>query len=172
VLKRMLATAMLCLLLLGGCGPWIGDPVVEVIGEVTLDRKVLKDAMVVFVPLRFRNDDGVINPLAFGKTDGTGRFELRSGDQKGILLGRYRVLIFQTDALEAGSDQSNGEEQDIAAKRTHRQLAELLNEPETAQTGEGTVPAKYNLHSELEYVVDMPVGIIYPKFDLTSDQPK
>jgi len=110
VLKRMLATAMLCLLLLGGCGPWIGDPVVEVIGEVTLDR--------------------------------------------------------------AGSDQSNGEEQDIAAKRTHRQLAELLNEPETAQTGEGTVPAKYNLHSELEYVVDMPVGIIYPKFDLTSDQPK
>lgn len=179
-LQRILATAMLCLLL-GGCGPWIGDPVVEVIGEVTLDGKVLTDAKVVFVPMQFRNDDGLINPLAFGITDGTGRFELKSGDQKGVLLGRYRVLIFQTDTLEAASaqgetivgasGQTNGAKQVIAAKQdvVVSELAELLNEPEILQTSGETIPAKYNLRSELEYVVDMPVGIIYPKFDLTSE---
>lgn len=177
--KRMFTTVMLCLLTLGGCNPWIGDPVVEVIGEVTLDRKVLTGAKVVFVPMRFRNDEGLINPLAFGITDGTGRFELESGDQKGVLLGRYRVLIFRTGASEDGppdgetivgaSDQSNGAKQDIAAKRTGSGLAELLNEPETLQRKGETIPTKYNLDSELEYVVDMPVGIVYPKFELTSN---
>lgn len=164
----MFTAVMLCLLTLSGCGPWIGDPVVEVIGEVTLDRKVLTGAKVVFVPMRFRNDEGLINPLAYGITDGTGRFELKSGDQKGVLLGRYRVLIFRTDAVEAASDQFNGAKQDIAAKRTNSRLAKLLNEPKTVQKKGQTVPAKYNLESELEYVVDMPVGIVYPKFDLTS----
>ena len=179
-LQRILATAMLCLLL-GGCGPWIGDPVVEVIGEVTLDRKVLTDAKVVFVPMRFRNDDGLINPLAFGITDGTGRFELKSGDQKGVLLGRYRVLIFQTSALDHGpslgetiagaSGQTNGAKQVIAAKQNvvASELAGLLNEPEMPKTTRETLPAKYNFHSELEYVIDLPVGIVYPKFDLTSE---
>jgi hypothetical protein len=166
----MLPTLMLCLsLLFGGCRPWIGDPMVEVIGKVTLDGKVLTDTKVVFVPMRFRNSDGLINPLAFGKTDGTGRFELESGDQKGVLLGRYRVLIFQTNALGSDYDQSNEKEQDIAATQAHSQLADLLNEPQILQSEGETVPAKYNLHSELEYVVDMPVGIVYPKFDLTSE---
>lgn len=159
MLTRMLATAMLCLSL-AGCGPWIGDPVVEVIGEVTLDRKALKDAKVVFVPLRFRNDDGLINPLAFGKTDGTGRFELKSGEQKGVLLGRYRVLIFKTDTSEARLEN---------AAETAVELAELLNEPRTPQEAAGIVPARYNSYSELEYSIDLPVGIVYPKFDLTSD---
>lgn len=165
--RRMFTAVMLCLLPLGGCGPWIGDPVVEVIGEVTLDRKVLTGAKVVFVPMRFRNDEGLINPLAFGKTDGTGRFELKSGDQKGVLLGRYRVLIFRTNALE--SDLPNEAKQNIDTKRTDSGLADLLNEPETLQKTGETIPAKYNLDSELEYVVDMPVGIVYPKFELTSD---
>jgi len=159
--KRMFATAMLCLLL-GGCGPWIGDPVVDVIGEVTLDGKFLSDAKVVFIPMRFRSDDGLINPLAFGKTDSQGRFELNSGDKKGVLLGRYRVLIFQTDVLKAApsqeetiigaSDQSDKAKQDDAA----RELAELFNEPIVSQTPGEMLPAKYNLHSELEYVIDMP----------------
>ena len=176
--KRLLAASMLCVLL-AGCGPWIGDPLVEVIGEVTLDSKVLKNAKVVFVPLEFRNADGLINPLAFGKTDGTGRFELKSGEQKGVLLGRYRVLIFTADTLAA--DDSEGAEnigdsglsdqvkQDVASKPLDTALAELLNEPKSGQTLGETVPAKYNLHSELEYGVEMPVGIVYPKFHLTSD---
>ncbi len=164
MLKRVLAIAMLCLLTVG-CGPWIGDPVVEVIGEVTLDGKVLKDAKVVFVPKQYRNDDGLINPLAFGKTDGTGRFELRSGEQKGVLLGRYRVLIFKTDSSDSASDDF---QQDDAAELA-AQVAELLNEPSMPNVPVGTVPAKYNYHSELEYVVELPVGIIYPKFDLTSE---
>ena len=173
--KQTLVTAMLCLLL-GGCGPWIGDPVVDVIGEVTLDGKFLSDAKVVFIPMRFRNDDGLINPLAFGKTNIEGRFELNSGDQKGVLLGRYRVLIFQTDVLKAddpsqeeaiigASDQSDKAEQDVAA----RELAELFNEPIVSQKAGEMLPAKYNLHSELEYVIDMPEGVVYPKFHLTSE---
>jgi len=167
--KHMFTAMMLCVLTLGGCGPWIGDPIVEVIGEVTLDRKVLTNAKVVFVPVRFRNEEGLINPLAFGITDGTGRFELKSGDKKGVLLGHYRVLIFRTEDLTTASDQSNGAKQNIAAKRLDNGLAELLNEPETAQKSSETVPAKYNLESELEYVVDMPVGIVYPKFELTTN---
>ena len=173
-LKRTLATVMLCLLL-GGCGPWIGDPVVDVIGQVTLDGKELTDAKVVFIPIRFRNEDGIINPLAFGKTDGTGRFELYSGDQKGVLLGKYRVLIFQMDALEADPLQaetiigasvgSDSAKQDVAA----RELAKLFNEPVVSPTAGETLPAKYNSHSELEYVIDFPVGIVYPKFHLTSE---
>jgi len=30
------------------------------------------------------------------------------------------------------------------------------------------IPDQYNLHTELEYVVELPVGIVYPEFDLTS----
>jgi len=149
--------------------------VVDVIGEVTLDGKFLSDAKVVFIPMRFRNEDGLINPLAFGKTDSQGRFELNSGDQKGVWLGRYRVLIFQTDVLKAdpsqeetivgATDRSDKAEQAVAA----RELAELFNEPVVSQTAGETIPAKYNFHSELEYVIDMPVGIVYPKFHLTSE---
>ena len=172
-LKQTLVTAVLCLFL-GGCGPWIGDPVVDVIGEVTLDGKFLSDAKVVFIPMRFRNDDGSINPLAFGKTNIEGRFELNSGDKKGVLLGRYRVLIFQKDVLKVdpsqeekiiGIGRSDKEKQDDAV----RELAKLLNEPVVSQKAGEMLPAKYNLHSELEYVIDMPVGIVYPKFHLTSE---
>jgi hypothetical protein len=171
---RIFAPAMLCLLL-GGCGPWIGDPVVEVIGEVKLDGNVLTNALVVFVPTRFRNDEGVINPLAFGKTDGTGRFELESQDHRGVLLGRYRVLIFRADGLKSGAfkklattDAAKGE-QSTQAQHLSTALALLLNEPQEIQSPDQNIPARYNLNSELEYIVDAPVGIVYPVFELTSD---
>jgi hypothetical protein len=174
---RWFAAGVLCVLL-GGCGPWIGDPVVEVIGEVTLDRKVLTGAKVVFVPMRFRNDEGLINPLAFGETDGTGRFELRSDEQKGVLLGRYRVLIFKANSQDLGAAEGEtsleGPAISFNAKQNNADemaldLARLLNEPLARRLPVGIVPEKYNLYSELEYVVDLPVGIVYPKFDLTSE---
>lgn len=168
-LRRLLAAAMLCLLL-GGCGTWSGDSVVKVIGEVTLDGKLLTDAKVVFVPMRFRDDDGLIIPLAFGKTDAMGVFELKSGDQKGVLPGRYRVLILQSDALEDGLSledtiPNEASQSDVAAT----ELANLLNEPKMSLTTDETIPAKYNLHSELECVVDLSSGIDHPKFHLTSE---
>lgn len=145
-------------LFLGGCGAWIGDPVVEIIGEVTLDRQVLTDAFVVFVPMRFRDDDGLILPLAFGKTDKTGRFELSSEDQKGVLLGQYRVLIFKPDSVIADSEAVPG-----------NAMIGLWNEPKAAGETGVTVPAGYNLESELVYEVKRPEGVLYPKFQLTSN---
>ena len=175
--KRVLATLTLCLLMLSGCNTWTGDPVVEFIGEVTLDGKVLTNAMVVFVPVRLRNDTGQIIPLAFGKTDGTGRFELTSEEQKGVLLGRYRVLIFRDDVVNAElqdkatvvSGQSLNSKQNDATELINNKLAALLNEPRRVQAIGASVPSRYNLHSELEYVVEMPVGNGYPKFALSSE---
>ena len=169
---------------MGGCDTLIGDPVVEVIGEVTIDRKALTDAYVVFIPVKFRTDEGRIIPMAFGKTNKTGRFELMMADQKGVFLGKYKVLIFKSDTVElreqrgrlangigSGSVGNGGSfpvlvEESVAAKRS---VAELLGEPlETLDFG-ATVPARYNLESELFYEVKIPSAIVYPKFELNSD---
>jgi len=92
-IKRLFVPLMLCLFL-GGCDAWIGDPRVDVIGKVTMDKKVLTDAIVVFVPVRFRNDEGLVNHLSYGKTDGTGRFELRWRATSGVLQMK-RPLVWQ-----------------------------------------------------------------------------
>ena len=163
----------------GGCDALISDPVVEVIGEVTIDHKALTDAYVVFIPVKFRTDEGRIIPMAFGKTNKTGRFELMMEDQKGVFLGKYRVLIFKSDTVALREQRRRlasiaggvGDFQALVEESvaTKRGVAELLGEPLAALDFGAAVPARYNLESELFYEVKVPSGIVYPKFELNSD---
>ena len=153
--------AALMLASIAGCQKSADDPVVKISGEVTLDKQAFEDAFVVFVPRQYRNAGFKVNPIAYGKTDESGRFELQAGEIKGVQPGTHRVLIFGKDA--------GGQ---------HRQSIADLNDlfknnplPVVAVAGrstEGSVPRKFNLESELEFEVS-DMEAMHPTFELNSD---
>lgn len=68
-----------------GCGP-AGPKLVPVSGVVTLDGQPLAEAGVLFQP-------AVGGPPATGSTDASGRFELRTQNRPGAVLGEHRVSV-------------------------------------------------------------------------------
>jgi len=172
-----------CLLLMVcGCDQIAGNPVVQIIGEVRIDRKPLADAMVAFIPLQLRSKNGKIIDIAFGRTDDVGRFELRTSEARGVLPGEYRILFFgpSTQTQELLKDQIVI--QDIASENllkgitaeTSVMLAAInrLFESTTSDRSKihtvSDVPVSYNLQSNLRFTVKPGGGIIYPKFELDA----
>jgi hypothetical protein len=86
--RRWGTASFLCgLFCVAGCTSQASVPVA---GTVTLNRKPLNDASVVFSPVR-ASDPGPFN----GTTDSAGRFALMSPDKKvsGATPGTYRIMI-------------------------------------------------------------------------------
>ncbi len=92
ILGAMLAVASLSIV--SGCAPAQGPKIsglVTVSGVVTLDGKALPNATVTFVPIT--KGEGEMS--AGGLSDSTGKYILRTGDEKnyGIKPGQYKVII-------------------------------------------------------------------------------
>ncbi len=126
-----------CLLLLGflivaepGCGGASDQPELgEVTGIVTLDEKPVSGVAVVFQP-----DNG--RP-ARGMTDAEGRYELIYIRQtKGTKVGPNRVEIAPSEDGE--SEEAEGADEESAQA------------PKRSKSGKPTIPARYNVRSELK----------------------
>jgi hypothetical protein len=89
--KRCFLSALLCVLLFGGCGR-SGYSTASVLGRVTLDGKPLTDATVTFQPVGEGNPNP--GPGSFGVTDADGRFQLQLINRKdGAVVGLHTVRI-------------------------------------------------------------------------------
>ena len=165
---------------MSGCDQISGQPIVQVIGEVSMDRKPLADTMVAFIPLEPRSDNGKITELAFGSTDDAGRFELRTSEARGVVPGEYRILFFRQSSEKEGSSNyegsgKNGESSDVTSDDS-LMMAAIDRIGASAQTLEkqsgtdnvGGIPVTYNLQSDQRLTVKPGAGIIYPKFDLDA----
>lgn len=186
-LKFAMLAAML---LLCGCQKLTGEPTVNVVGKVTLDGSLVSDAWVLFVPIKFRTPDGTIWPVAVGKTNSGGRFDLHSAGKKSATLGDYRVLIFRdTDVQDWTHEKASLE------SRRDPQTETTLFDPLAAITGSSVspitqtnagmqanagieaesesrlppIPERYNVYSELRCSLNQPRGVLYPKFELVSN---
>ncbi len=80
-----------------GCSGFPASPIqCQVEGRVTRREQPVVDAWVVFVPLLPEISDGVLLPIATGKTDESGHYRLLTTENSmGLAPGRYRVLISQ-----------------------------------------------------------------------------
>ena len=75
-----------------GCGSKL--PIVE--GTVTLDGVPLENAKVVFqAPDR---------PMAVATTDASGRYDVRTGSQRGMAAGSYKIAISAYETKDAGNE--------------------------------------------------------------------
>lgn len=185
VLRLLLVSATIGSLLgtTGGCDQFSGTSVVQIIGEVRMDRKPLADTLVAVVPLELRGPSGKITELAFGKTDDAGRFELRTSDARGVLPGEYRVLFFRPspeaglppqtdDALEEKADGvTTGIPSDTALMLSAVDRLGAFSQAKPKRSSAmnvGEVPLAYNLQSTIRLTVKPGAGIIYPKFELDA----
>lgn len=182
--RMMILTA--ALMLLSGCQQLTGDSVIQVIGEVRMDRRPVADARVAFVPIEFRNRNGSINPIGFGTTNDAGRFELRTEDTKGIVAGQYSVLFFKPFAESAAGSPANqigllqrsqnGQQKfwqsilEIVFPFQEKDLTPRSQPFQTtlAQIQSQSIPMQYNLETQIRFTVKSGSGILYPKFELHS----
>jgi len=183
-LRQLIRSVTLCtvLLFMCGCDQISGTPVVQIIGEVRMDRKPLADAMVAFIPLELRGSGGKIIEVAFGKTDQTGKFEMRTSEARGVLPGEYRILCFRPsqkldepkptdDALKKLETSSLTDQMPSDASLilgTMNRLSKTVQAMETQSemVNVGGIPVTYNIQSNLRFSVKPGSGIIYPKFEL------
>lgn len=182
VFRFLMASSVIgCLLLpLSGCNQIPNTSIVQIVGEVRMDRKPLAGAMVAFISLEPRGANRKITELAFGKTNDVGRFELRTSEARGVPPGEYRVLIFrsngQTDAAAQIDDNMTKVKPIISGLISDASLvlAAIGSFNSFAQTMEkqstmgdiGGVPVTYNIQSTLRLTVSPGAGIIEPKFEL------
>lgn len=185
-LHLLLSSAAICTVLVSmcGCDQISGTSIVQIIGEVEMDRKPLADTMVAFIPLELRGANGKIIELAFGKTDDAGRFELRTSEARGVSPGEYRILFFRPTLKKDASSKINGaEDKDKPGNSTSdvtsdtslmsaaidgiRASAKTI-EGQAATVDVGDVPVAYNIQSNLRFTVKQGAGILYPKFELDA----
>ena len=139
------ASAALAILFAVGCRDEY--PAAPVSGVVTLDGKPLTGAKIGFEPIR---DGGstLVGPGAYGKTNGEGRYELKTllGDD-GATIGRNRVWI---RTYRAGGSEEGG-----------------FSPPARKEE----VPLRYNERSELVFEVP-PKGAEDADFELVTSTNK
>lgn len=117
-----------------GCGGSDQPELGQVTGTITLDGKPLSGIAVVFQP-----DSG--RP-ARGMTDAEGKYELTYiRETKGTKVGPNRVEIAPSEDGEAE------EELEIADENAD---AESKSATKLSKSGKPTIPARYNLRSELK----------------------
>jgi len=112
-------------------------------GRVTLDKKPVPNATVIFEPVSDEKDPG---PGSQGRTDASGKFTMRlqTADQKGALIGKHIVRITAYEG-ERGDTSS-------APNRVGRKQI---------------IPKKYNVNSEETFTVP-PGGTTEANFDLET----
>jgi hypothetical protein len=93
--KCLLLLIILGLAVVSGCGKPKVKGLVPVRGTVTYKSEPLEGAAVCFTPKEFQEG----NRLATGKTDGNGRFELRTIGERGILPGEYSVIVVKNEVI-------------------------------------------------------------------------
>lgn len=115
--KRYFFSICLLILALSGCG---NEGRKSITGKVLLDGQPLAGAMLSFVPDASSPDlmEG------YAKTNDQGNFEMRTlgnGNQKGILPGKYIVLISKKESYDTGkkkpSEVMYGEMETVFAER-------------------------------------------------------
>ncbi|HMP78433.1 MAG TPA: hypothetical protein PKD54_03165 [Pirellulaceae bacterium] len=106
--RKFLGLALL--LIFGGCElPRSEFSNCEVAGQVTWRNQPLADAWVVFIPLYPEVRDGVLLPIASGRTDENGHYRLLSNQNSiGAAPGHYRVMISKrlSDEPQHGNPES------------------------------------------------------------------
>lgn len=112
-------------LLIAGCGGGSDGPsLIDVEGTITLDGEPLGNAAISFLPAGAGVDG---TSPSYGKTDANGQYSLEySISESGAIAGKYRVAI--------STLQDADEDEGVAAQAE-------------------TVPAKYNVNTELEVEV-------------------
>ena len=145
-IRKSFALIVLCLtFLLQGCGSSDQPELGEVTGTITFDKQPLVGVAVVFQPENGRP--------ARGMTNAEGKYELIYIRQtKGSKVGPNRVEIAPSEAGEAEEAASGGEEPEAGAKKS--------------KSGKPTIPARYNVRSEL--TADVKPGKNTFNFDLES----
>ena len=136
----------LSILLLNGCGGSSDQPELgEVTGTITFNKQPLVGVAVVFQPENGRP--------ARGMTNAEGKYELTYIRQtKGSKVGPNRVEIAPSEEGEEEEAALGGEEADSSAK--------------ISKSGKPTIPARYNVRSELK--VEVKPGKNTFDFDLES----
>jgi hypothetical protein len=121
--------------------------IVPVSGRVTLGKRPVANATVIFQPLSEEPNPG---PGSQGKTDREGRFtlQLMTKDRKGALVGRHRVSI---TAYEGDEDVPSSGSDMVFRKRL--------------------IPSEYNVKSKLTFEVPAG-GTSEADFDLPMPAPK
>lgn len=112
-----------------GCGD---SRIVPVSGRVTLDKKPVPNATVIFQPVSEEINPG---PSSQGRTDSNGQFTLllATGDNKGALIGKHKVRITAYEGEEGKS--SSGSDSKFRKR---------------------IIPNKYNVESKLTF--EVPAG--------------
>lgn len=135
----------LLILLLPGCGSSDQPELGEVTGTITFNKQPLVGVAVVFQPENGRP--------ARGMTNAEGKYELTYIRQtKGSKVGPNRVEIAPSEEGEEEEAAVGGEEADSSAKKS--------------KSGKPTIPARYNVRSEL--TADVKPGKNTCNFDLES----
>ena len=140
-----------------GCYPdWpehAGTAVIH--GNITLDGLPLGNANVAFVPIGLHANDTDIMPIAYGKTDAGGDFNLAYSDEtKEVMAGRYNVIISKIES-------SNEQEPNSPPPGL---IPESMKNFQAFQSQGEQVPAIYNRDSSLIYEIIASPGIVSPKF--------
>ena len=101
-----------------GCNRQESAAYSPVSGVVTLDGHPIEGAKVMFVPVRYRDEQRQPVPYAYGITDKDGRYHLVSeNNRKGAAVGRHTVFISTAEAvIPTPDDATNVREEPSSSK--------------------------------------------------------
>lgn len=137
------------LIWLAGCGP----PTISLVpvdGIATLDGEPVKDAGIVFQPIK-------TGPTASGSTDEQGRFALNTNNRVGVPEGEYIVLISKVQAPSLPKDEQAG---------LDREKLDDLSKFEPINF----LPARYGSIETSELRANVKAGINHFTFSMVSDE--
>lgn len=118
---RYSLSAILAVLVISGCGGGASDApkLAAAGGKVQFKGNPVADAVITFYP-----DKG---PVAVGRTNGKGEFQVKTNGQLGAVVGKNRVTIGSTDTPETAPPM-DGKEMQFAAKSRY---SSKYNDPKT-----------------------------------------
>ena len=106
-----------------------------------MDGEPLVGATVIFTPTE--EDTG---SFAFGVTNQNGKYQLMTASKKGAWRTAYKVAISKTKGGNATSDEPQDENGEGADSEDE---ADPETSPEVSPEDEETIPARYNVETEL-----------------------
>jgi len=152
---------LLAIFLFTGCS---NEAYAPVTGIVNYNGAPLEDAKLIFEPIGDATGNASGKP-SYGKTDSSGQYTLRcpQEDVEGAAVGQHRVRIVTTKAQEYTPQQRDRarellEKQEKAngndmPEVTDQMVNDYLSDA-VPNTSKETLPAKYNLRTELTFTVE------------------
>ncbi|MBA2117998.1 hypothetical protein [Bremerella alba] len=156
-----LPLCFLAVFVLTGCS---NEAYAPVTGVVNYNGQPLEDAKLIFEPIGDSTGNANGKP-SYGKTDSQGQYTLRcpQEDVEGAAVGEHRVRIVTTKAQQYSQKQKDRarellEKQEIvngnqAPDITDKMVNDYLSDA-VPNTSKETLPAKYNLRTELTFTVE------------------